>query len=259
MKSAQQQRSLRAFTIVEMLVVLSLVALLLAIILPSFSKAQRTARIAVCASNERQIGILVKDYNAAHFGMMPVVGRWEYYQQMMYVMYNPPVTSPETGWQNLGLLVKTGQAAAHSTVWFCPLQTYPQHVDSQGRSGHINYIGPSDLVGDDTQRYPWVNMRSGYLRRNLRPDVLTTTIADMRTTVKAEVFGQTAMFCDVISVPLFLRTGHPNSVNVLYGDGHVELRTLDPAAPDSLITSSMGTYTTANNPAFGKVWESFDR
>ncbi|HEX8463058.1 MAG TPA: prepilin-type N-terminal cleavage/methylation domain-containing protein [Abditibacterium sp.] len=46
----------RAFTLVEMLVVLAIVGLLAAILLPVVSRARASARTSTCASNLRQIG-----------------------------------------------------------------------------------------------------------------------------------------------------------------------------------------------------------
>ena len=52
------------FTLVELLVVISIVALLLALLIPTISQARVVTRIATCASNMRQIGNMMAQYNA---------------------------------------------------------------------------------------------------------------------------------------------------------------------------------------------------
>lgn len=52
----------KGFTLVELLVVISIVALLIAVLLPALGKARDTARIIQCASNERQMGVAFMIY-----------------------------------------------------------------------------------------------------------------------------------------------------------------------------------------------------
>src|SRR5258706_6456591 len=69
------------FTLVELLVVIGIIALLVAILLPSMSRARQQAQAVQCASNLKQIGAAVQIYLNQNKGFL---SRW----------------SNSTNWQN---------------------------------------------------------------------------------------------------------------------------------------------------------------
>lgn len=60
-----------AFTLIELLVVVGIIALLVAILLPSLARARSQARRTVCASNLRQIGVGLYNYWTEWNGRVP--------------------------------------------------------------------------------------------------------------------------------------------------------------------------------------------
>lgn len=62
-----------AFTLIEVLVVVAIIALLVSILLPSLRAARNQAKLVSCAANLKQIATLVASYQTEYSGYVPVV------------------------------------------------------------------------------------------------------------------------------------------------------------------------------------------
>src|SRR5262245_42371483 len=60
-----------AFTLVELLVVIGIIALLISILLPALNRAQQAANLVDCQARLSQIGQAVQIYTAQNKGLLP--------------------------------------------------------------------------------------------------------------------------------------------------------------------------------------------
>ena len=129
----------RAFSLVELLAVIAIIAFLVALLMPILARTREYARSVVCRSNQRQIYVSLLMYGNENHGVVfpydwghdsPRELRWPVY------VFKPPVWNPP--------------------VLICPSDIEPaeehsyvlnQHIDRIGiRFGAMKGISPSDIV-----------------------------------------------------------------------------------------------------------------
>ena len=111
----------KAFTLVELLVVIGIIAMLISILLPALNKARAAAQATMCASNLRQIGTSLAFYTQEFKGALPP-GRWglpEYPSSQgngmrwyIYIAMMPITTSSSTS-VNALRFISSLRAGAH--------------------------------------------------------------------------------------------------------------------------------------------------
>ena len=248
MPSATQGQ--RAFSLIELLVSIGIIAVLLGILLPTLSRARTTSRRLMCLSNLHQLGIAIHNYANENNGCIP------------YGPKAPPFTAtnfyPSTGvvtslisLENgspvaLGLML-SNQLANTKMVLFCP------DADQDSRAqAELAKVGTAQAQCDYYYRHGsgsniyadsgTDHLKLANLGRNTQGQRITALALDVNYLVDpgVAIFG------------VYQRTSHhQETVNVLFADGHA-----------AALSNARGEYTVdaRDNPhnSFPKILAAFE-
>jgi prepilin-type N-terminal cleavage/methylation domain-containing protein/prepilin-type processing-associated H-X9-DG protein len=242
-------RARRAFTLVELLVVIGIIAVLASLLMPALARARRQAQISQCASNLRQLGIAVTAYLVDNKGKFPQYGDGNraataesVYQNNKFYVWGSRVTTA-TGVTEDRLL----DAYTHKLVAQCPLELGYRSAalgpafdgrtffDVYGSSylynvGLEDSTAPLDPVNGRIRFVLW-NISSGQLRNTsnlVMGGDFTLLYAEYFTKLKAAAFAHYAK--------TQTHSERKYDCNVLFVDGHV-ISTEIKAAPNHLDTA----------------------
>lgn len=89
------QRSTKGFTLIELLVVIAIIALLLSVLLPGLRKAKEQARMVVCQSNLKQVGLAAALYAEDNDAYIVRGGGQSGVKSIWFIQYLPYVGHAE--------------------------------------------------------------------------------------------------------------------------------------------------------------------
>ena len=212
----------RAFTLVELLVVIGIIAILIGILLPGLARARQAGLRAACLSNQRQLATCLLLYATENRGWMPPNGPGDN-ASSTYILRRPwPNPNPgedfkyvnaREGWTGAGYLVGLN-LVKNPKAFYCPAMDREPFVYSEGWRRKINGF---DIMG---YLYRHFGEQTGWLTAAQVKEVQNLRLGRLKNK---------AMTLDIFVQPTYILSGRvywphvtPYGINVAYADGHAE-------------------------------------
>ena len=196
----------RAFTLVELLVVISIIAILSGLLFPALAKARDKAKQIQCLSNMKQMGVGVAMYTNDYGWMMPRYSgamNWHAYIAGASLLL-PPYLGFESKF-HVGQITATGRHP-----FACPAVPNSAANDDRYAAGSIyehDTIGYNDFLMDSIDSFMGPHF-----------------VAPSRHCLLADAFGYKIMRATALEEFTAIEYRHGRATNILYTDLHANLR-----------------------------------
>lgn len=218
------RRDSRAFTLIEVLVVVAIIALLAAILLPSLARARHQSKRVVCKSNLHQMGLVWTMYAQVHQGFYPNQGDYGFGNWLL--LAKPQRDLFERG--SFGLKGGGAFYCPYYRPWFGSKPSddwYTPRTDTVPPTYNVSYVvfsyHPQAKQWIDSLKYTEITP----LKKNTERNQTTRPLLFDEINWYGPKYGNYGY-----TYSMHLEGGRiPLGGNSLYGDGHVDWRRFDPA------------------------------
>jgi len=251
-----QKRRFHAFTLVELLVVIGIIALLISILLPALNKAREASQVAKCLSNMRQLGMAAASYTTENKGYLVPAD-----------VYDPALASEPEGrvWSDTWATILVGlkylnypanvdpkNPPSQDNVFHCPSGVLEMssitainnnlpssRTDAQGAMGYLNQASSKGVV-PNLRVYSWYGINAGSDSGSTTIPEPCRRVAGKEGFVKMSQIRKSSEMVFLFDGILGLNLQRTNAnrlnarhnkhteTNILFFDGHAEtFRTVD--------------------------------
>ena len=212
-------RSLHGFTLIELLVVVAIIALLVAILVPSLNKARAQAQSVVCKTNLKQIHLAVMYYA-------------EYNSRLYPWSVSGPPNPPGKNWSEAGQTITEyiGRSGMSRKQWGvghqvmqCPTSTASTLQNDGTEVNHCDYVANCwvmafrYMVGADPPNRTW--RRIGDISRPANIILMADGVEDDGV---SDFFTRRPSIWPQHTWESKIGDRHSEGTNLLYVDGHAE-------------------------------------
>ncbi len=228
-----------AFTLVELLVVLAIIAILLGLLLPAVQAVRESARRMQCQNNLRQIGIALHNYHAA-FRKFPPGGievrpEWPRGKQLAWSAFVLPFLEQTAAYARVDFNyafdhpVNEEAAATPIETYLCP--STPRYSPLQrglGASDYGGIYGERIVSTNNPPRGVMIHDRAIRFRDITDGTARTLTVSEDADFPDGQWINARNLFDQAFSInraPKFendIRSMHPQGANGLFADGSIE-------------------------------------
>jgi prepilin-type N-terminal cleavage/methylation domain-containing protein/prepilin-type processing-associated H-X9-DG protein len=149
------KRGRLGFTLVELLVVISIIALLMAVLLPALGKAREQAKMIACLANLKQWGVVAYTYAEDNSGNLWSGGANQY-----------AINNNQIGFWWIAQLKVKDQDWKQNKIWFCPSAQKPMINENGTSTGEVSHFSAWGIESQTSLATSLTNLALPQLNKN---------------------------------------------------------------------------------------------